>query len=76
MAKPCAVIGLEDAVSYRTPAPVSAMRRIRFISGVTSFPVCPRCMATLNREYQYYCDRCGQALDWKGYSKAVVILYP
>ena len=76
MAKPRAVIGLEDAVSYRTPAPVSAIRCFRFISGVTSFPVCPRCMATMDREYQPYCDRCGQALDWKGYSKAVVILYP
>ena len=28
----------------------------------------------MEREYQSYCDRCGQALDWKGFSKALVIL--
>ena len=39
-----------------------------------SFPVCPRCQLTMEREYQSYCDRCGQALDWKGFSKALVIL--
>lgn len=29
------------------------------------FPVCPRCNCTLDREYQAYCDRCGQKLKWK-----------
>ena len=27
--------------------------------------VCPRCGATLDREYMEYCDRCGQRLAWK-----------
>ena len=35
-----------------------------------SFPVCPRCNSSLEREYQSYCDRCGQCLDWKEYRKA------
>ena len=33
------------------------------------YPVCPRCGITLEREYQAYCDRCGQALDWKKYGR-------
>lgn len=38
-----------------------------------SFPICPNCNITLEREYQSYCDRCGQMLSWKGYSQAEVI---
>ncbi len=29
------------------------------------YPVCPRCRLSLSREYQRYCDRCGQALGWE-----------
>ena len=39
-----------------------------------AFPVCPQCRMTLDREYQAYCDRCGQALSWKAFHKALVIL--
>lgn len=76
MPKPCVIIDFEEAVSYRTPAPVSAIRCFRSLSGVTCFPVCPRCLTTMEREYQTYCDRCGQALDWRGISKAIVIICP
>ena len=27
------------------------------------FPICPTCKIPLNREYQAYCDRCGQVLS-------------
>ncbi|MCD8342517.1 MAG: hypothetical protein LUC87_10325 [Clostridiales bacterium] len=27
--------------------------------------ICPRCGAVLEREYQGYCDGCGQRLDWR-----------
>ncbi len=37
------------------------------------FPICPSCKKTMEREYQAYCDRCGQFLSWKGYSKAEVV---
>ncbi len=30
-----------------------------------AFAVCPRCKIALEREFQSYCDRCGQALNWK-----------
>lgn len=40
-----------------------------------SFPVCPSCAITLEREYQAYCDRCGQRLEWK-YFKDAQEIYP
>lgn len=33
------------------------------------YPVCPRCKETFEREYQQYCDRCGQKLAWNKYGK-------
>jgi rRNA maturation endonuclease Nob1 len=27
--------------------------------------VCPNCRSTFDREYQSYCDRCGQKLKWQ-----------
>lgn len=44
----------------------------RMRSGDT-YPVCPRCRTTLEREYQRFCDRCGQKLNWRGYRGASVI---
>lgn len=29
-----------------------------------AYPVCPGCRMTIDREYQSYCDRCGQKLVW------------
>ena len=28
------------------------------------FTRCPRCGSTMDREYQLFCDRCGQRLNW------------
>lgn len=30
---------------------------------------CPRCQSSLGRDYQLYCDRCGQALDWSKWAE-------
>ena len=38
------------------------------------YPVCPYCKLTLAREYQHFCERCGQELDWKDYSNAIIIV--
>ena len=46
----------------------------RFFCGLGCYPVCPYCKLTLDREYQHFCDRCGQELDWKDYSNAIIIL--
>ena len=39
----------------------------KIIGNDNLFPVCPRCECTLDREYQSFCDRCGQKLKWKKY---------
>ena len=49
------------AITYRIPLLVT--ERQIFASG-DSYPVCPRCACTIEREYMYFCDRCGQKLAW------------
>ena len=61
----------ELAMSFRIPRKVT---EIRMFKNGEAFPVCPACRVTLEREYQSYCDRCGQALDWKGFRHAIVVL--
>ena len=51
------------SVSYRVPMNVTDV----FLYKNYSYPICPRCKITLEREYQAFCDRCGQALSWKKY---------
>ena len=59
---------------YREPMPVTHIRCINGSLGLVGFPVCPCCGITMDREYLTYCDRCGQRLDWKNFSKATIIL--
>ena len=47
------------ALRFRQPMPVRELARYR--SGGT-FPICPQCGSSMEREYQNYCDRCGQRL--------------
>ena len=61
------IIDPEEAVSYRTPL---AVTEYIILGRDGAYPVCPRCDVSLEREYVNYCDRCGQRLSWKGYSKA------
>lgn len=62
----------ESAVEFRTPKPVA---EILLLEHGDSYPVCPRCSISLDREYMNFCDRCGQRLDWKQFKKAQII-YP
>ena len=62
-------IDIEDAVSYRIPQFVTEV--LRFKDG-NEYPVCPRCEITLDREYQAFCDRCGQALSWELFGDATI----
>jgi len=61
---------------YRTPMRIEALRAYRSGNGLFAYPVCPRCDCTMEREYQAFCDRCGQRLLWKGFRKAVVLMTP
>lgn len=63
-----------SAVAFaRIPKQVTAV--LAFQSG-TSYPICPWCDCTLDREYMRYCDRCGQRLSWERYDTAAVIYAP
>ena len=58
-----------NAVSYRIPFPVTKV--IAFPN--TTYPICPRCAISLEREYMAFCDRCGQKLNWDLFEHAKVI---
>lgn len=62
-----------SAVSYRIPLPVSD---ILLFPDKNSYPICPRCDSTLDREYMHFCDRCGQRLAWNFFHFATVIYAP
>lgn len=56
--------------TYRIP------RRVRVVcsyKGGLDFSKCPRCGSTMEREYQYCCDRCGQRLSWRDFDEAEVV---
>lgn len=58
------------ALRFRQPMQVRELAQYR--SGEL-FPVCPRCKSAMEREYQRYCDRCGQRLGWERLSRALVV---
>lgn len=64
---------LTDAETYRVPMPVTAICRYPTCPELYTYPLCPRCNHPLEREYQLFCNHCGQALDWTDFSKAVVV---
>lgn len=61
---------LRDALSYRITRQVVQVRSTRAIG---CYPVCPRCRASLEREYMSYCNCCGQRLGWDTYERADVL---
>ena len=36
---------------------------------MTRYVVCPNCKTTMDRDFQAYCDRCGQKLKWPSFKK-------
>lgn len=48
--------------SYRVPLLV---KNVRTFADGNTYPICPRCINTLDREYMSFCDRCGQKLNWQ-----------
>jgi len=54
-------------LSYRIPLYVTETRTYSSKRGQLAYPVCPRCGRSIEREYQSYCDRCGQCLRWDAY---------
>jgi transcriptional regulator with XRE-family HTH domain len=62
-----------NELSFRIPQLVTQYSGRIETYGYTTYPICPRCKITMNREYQAYCDRCGQRLWWKNYAKASAV---
>ncbi len=62
-----------SAEAFRNPLSVNKILIFRNSSGETGYYMCPRCEVSLERDFVSYCDRCGQALDWKHYKKATPI---
>lgn len=55
----------DEELSYRFAMQVMHYRQhLSLHSSYTIFPVCPRCHSNMEREYQAFCDRCGQKLSW------------
>ena len=55
------ILDLLLSPTYRLPRTATAVRIYR---DKNIFSVCPRCDVCIEREYQGYCHRCGQYLDW------------
>jgi len=62
-----------SAVLYRLPMQVTQV--IELTSG-DSYPICPRCGCTMDREYMNFCDRCGQRLGWERFDFAETVHAP
>lgn len=60
---------IREKLLYRDPMIVSEIKVLR--TGYY-FPICPRCDCTMEVEYQSFCDRCGQRLNWNGFLKAKI----
>lgn len=57
------------ALSFRTGKAVKEIISI----GYNDFPICPRCKSTIDVEYVYFCEHCGQKLNWNSFDNAVII---
>lgn len=55
-------------LSYRLPKTVTEAIFFKSHDGFDAYPICPTCKVSFEREFQSYCDRCGQKLDWTGFS--------
>ena len=64
---------LFEQLLYRLPIAVTEIHVFPYCSGGPSYPVCPRCGATMERVWMACCSRCGQKLDWRRYSYARVV---
>lgn len=65
--------GRLSAVRYRLPMQVT---EVLVLTQGDSYPICPRCGCTMDREYMNFCDRCGQHLGWELFNSAQVVHAP
>ena len=61
------IIDLFISHTFRAPKPVT---KVRIYRDRNMYAVCPRCNISMEYEYQLYCNRCGQHLEWSKYDEA------
>ena len=57
------------AFVYRKPMDVNV---IRVLHNGDTYPICPRCLQHLEREYMSFCNSCGQNLRWTHFDHALI----
>lgn len=61
----------KEELAFRIAAQVVHYRIYPLFNGnFTTFPVCPNCSGSVEREYQKFCSECGQKLFWDFYHYA------
>lgn len=58
------------ALFYRKPMDVHA---IHVLYNGDAYPICPRCLQHLDREYMSFCNSCGQNLCWARFDKCKAV---
>lgn len=61
--------------TYRWPMRVT---EVHIYKDESTCAQCPRCKGSIEYEYQFFCGRCGQRLDWFRFEnarKVVLLLY-
>ena len=64
---------IQNQLLYRQSMPVIRIKLFQSQERILSYPVCPRCGVTFEREFQAYCDRCGQYLDWERFGQKTLV---
>lgn len=64
---------LELQQSLKKSLPKTVTEAIVFPNN-NAYWICPNCKCSFEREYQSYCDRCGQRLKWIALRKVKYIL--
>ncbi|MBE5786071.1 MAG: helix-turn-helix transcriptional regulator [Clostridiales bacterium] len=64
----------EEEMAFRMASQVNHYRECYLFNGhTTTYPLCPHCNGSIEREYQNYCSTCGQKLCWDFYQYATPV---
>ena len=64
---------LDLDTGWRVPIPVTELKVLSNCPGRPAYYVCPQCELTMEREFMFFCDRCGQRLSWRSCQTAKTI---
>ncbi len=57
--------------SKEKAATVTETQKIQTMFGYEEYSLCPTCKIPIDREYQNFCDNCGQRLSWTKYASFI-----